>query len=193
MQSLSTQFHAFAKSHDDLPLFHAGYLVLTLLAFFLLNLGVFSLLIAAHIALDLVKFSNMPETTPKVTVIATVRENLIDLFMLSLALCLAVYLHHGAGIIAVSALLRLEVTLVRSFAIFLPQIENVWHGMSAFGNIRRHVARIQYATAPWSMGEKVMLWGFLMSLFLIVIAPVLTHDFPAVALILKEELMPWGR
>ena len=45
----------FAHRHDELPAFHAAYLVITVLCAALLSLGAFAALIVAHIALDYVK------------------------------------------------------------------------------------------------------------------------------------------
>ena len=56
MQRVATRLRTFAWVHDELPAFHAAYLVLTFLTAALFNFGVFALLIAAHMMLDFVKY-----------------------------------------------------------------------------------------------------------------------------------------
>lgn len=191
MHALQLTIRRFAIAHDETPVFHAVYLVLTFLAAALLNVGTFGLLVLAHMVLDLVKYREFHAMPWGRTLGATFRESLIDLFLLALALCLAVYLHHGQSIVALSGFLRMEVTIVSAFAVLLPRLEVTWHLLGVFGNIRKHLQHMHGVTGALRMYERLMLAGFFLSVLLVVIAPVVLGDSASVSHVLADELLPW--
>ena len=58
-QVFSVNLRRILHSHDEYPAFHAGYLVLTFLIAALFNLGMFALLISAHMMLDYIKYTEL--------------------------------------------------------------------------------------------------------------------------------------
>ena len=109
----------FAHVHDDLPAFHAGYLVLTILVASLLNLGVFGLLIIAHMALDYVKYREHHGFSWRRTMEGMVRESLVDIALLGVGVVFAVYFHHTVAlalsvllVVATPALMGVEASTV---------------------------------------------------------------------------------
>ena len=56
MSTAIRHLRIFAHEHDDIPAFHAAYLVGTFLAAAIFNLGFFLLLIIGHMCLDVVKY-----------------------------------------------------------------------------------------------------------------------------------------
>lgn len=187
---IAQRFRSFAIAHDDVPAFHAAYLVLTLLAAALLNVGAFVLLIVAHAGLDLVKYREVHGRAWPRTLASTLRESLLDLFLLSGALVLAVYLHHGTGIIAVSGIVRAETSLLRGLLHLLPRVGVLWNTLWIFTNIRHHLLRSPEATGPWKVREQLYLLGALGALLLLALAPSL-FGAENVMTILTGQLVPW--
>lgn len=187
---IAQRFLRFAIAHDDVPAFHAAYLVLTLLAAALLNTGAFALLIVAHAGLDLVKYREVHGRAWPRTLASTLRESLLDLFLLSGALVLAVYLHHGTGIVAVSGIVRAETSLLRGVLLLLPRVGVLWNTLWIFTNIRHHLLRSPEATGPWKVREQLYLLGTLGALLLLAVAPSL-FGAENVMTILTGQLVPW--
>lgn len=183
----------FAHEHDDLPAFHAGYLVLTVVIAAMLNLGVFVFLIAAHMALDLVKYRELHHLSWARTVEGTLRESLLDCALLAGALACAVYLHHTIGIVAVSGIVRADLTLVRLAGTLLPKVEILERFAAVFLRMGTHlrtvVARLGEALSP---GEKMELFLALAFLVLLFLAPMVLHITPTEYVgHLAVELIPW--
>lgn len=183
----------FAHEHDDLPAFHAGYLVLTVVTAAMLNLGVFVLLIAAHMALDLVKYRELHCLSWTRTVEGTFRESLLDLALLSGALACAVYLHHTIGIVAVSGVVRADLTLVRLAGTLLPKMEILERFAAILLHMGSHLrtvtARLGEALSP---DEKLELFLLLAFLVLLLSAPLVLHITSAEYIRhLAVELIPW--
>ena len=188
---LQHRLRVFAIDHDSLPAFHAGYLAVTVLIAALLNVGAFALLIVAHAALDLVKYHDIHRRSWHRTLLSTLRENLLDIFLLSGALFLAVYLHHGEGeIIAISGIVRAETSFLRGILLLIPRVEVLWNGVWVFANFRQHLLRSAEVTGPWRTKELLYGMGTVLSFFLIAVAPLL-FDTNGVVKILADQLVPW--
>ncbi len=181
----------FAFEHDDAPAFHATYLVMTVIAAAMFNVGVFGLLVAAHMCLDVSKYRRMKGVTTAGVITRTFRESVVDVFLLALALCFAVYFHHGAGIVAVSGLLRVEEALVRAIGMLIPRMEVLWHGTSAFFNYRKHMREMHATAGPWTLGEKLCVGGLAVACMLLLVAPRILPASVDVAHVLTEEMVPW--
>ncbi len=100
------------------------------------------------------------------------------------------YFHHGSSIVALSGVRSAEATLARGLATVLPRFEVLWHGLSVFSNIRKHLLQVQGVTGPWRRGELLIFTGFVMALGLIVLSPLLL-DSTLVTKVLAEQLVPW--
>ena len=183
----------FAHVHDDLPAFHAGYLVLTLLVASLLNLGVFALLIVAHMSLDFVKYREHHGFTWKRTLEGMVRESLVDIALLAIALVFAVYLHHTVGLASLSGLLRAEMTVVRSAAMLVPKVKILHNFLKIISHIRHYIDTVHpQVTKGWSNIDKFCFVSIGLSVFLIVGSPfIMGVDVSTIGHILEYELIPF--
>jgi hypothetical protein len=183
----------FAHEHDDLPAFHAGYLVLTVIIAGLFNLGVFVLIIVAHMALDLVKYREVHGFSWTRTVEGTLRESLLDFFLLASALALSVYLHHAAGIIAVSGIVRADLSIARLTGVFLPKFEILHRFLPILLRTGEHLRTIPFRIGQrLTAGEKMEVFLFVASFTLLLLAPLILRLSAAdLGTLLARELIPW--
>lgn len=121
------RFRAFAHEHDDIPAFHAAYLVATFLAAAVFNLGFFLILIVGHMTLDFFKYREVHGFSLGRTFKAMVLESITDLAFFLLALTFAVYLSHTYLLAAVSGLLRSELTILEALGTLLPKVQIFEH------------------------------------------------------------------
>lgn len=200
MLKMHTQSHSliltlrhFAREHDELPAFHAGYLVLTVIAAAMLNLGTFALLIVAHIALDIVKYRDVHHMSWRHTWEGTIRESLLDLLLFFTALTLSVYLHHSAGIIAMSGVVRADLTVARFIGVFLPKFEILHRFLSILLNIGEHMRSLHEQLGKALVaGERLIIFLLVATLVLLCTAPaVLGISASAFYATLASELIPW--
>ena len=194
MSSLSFTLRNFAHRHDEMPAFHAGYLVVTFLLAALLNLGAFALLIAAHMSLDYVKYSEVHGFSLKKTFQGIFFESLIDLMLLSIALVFGVYLHHYAGLIVFSGLLRAEQTIFRALGTVIPKLEILHHVYVDFTDVKIHMARVpEELKKGWTVTDKVCLTLIILSISLVLMAPMVLDLTSEIYLkILEDQLVPWN-
>jgi hypothetical protein len=184
-----TNLRAFAERHDHLPAFHAGFLVLALLAATLFNLGFFALLIALHMALDTVKFHRLHGWK---RVRAVLHESLIELTLFCTALAFSVYVHHSAGMVAFSAALRAEVALIGILGVVLPKyviVEGVLkilaHWVHALGHLRPCAER------GFTHFDRLYIASIAACLLLLLGAPALTGASPdVIGSVVLWELSP---
>ncbi|MDO8468354.1 MAG: hypothetical protein Q7S29_01185 [Candidatus Peribacter sp.] len=183
----------FAHEHDELPAFHAGYLVLTILAAAILNLGAFAVLIAAHISLDLVKYREVHHLSWMHTFEGTVRESLVDVFLLVMALTFSVYLHHTIGIAAMSGVLRADLTVARFTGIFLPKFEILERFLGVLLHIGRHMRTVHERLGrSLAAGEQLLVFLLIATTILFVAAPaILGISTSAFLSTVTHEMIPW--
>ena len=194
MSTLLGSLRHFAHTHDDLPAFHAAYLVLTFLVAAMLNMGAFAVLIIAHISLDIVKYREVHRYPWRAVFEGAVRESLVDLVLFFVGFTFAVYLHHSlAGIASLSGLARADVTLIRAFATFVPKFEILHHFLKVVSHVRHYLYSIHSRMGhPWSTVEYLCFSFLALSVILLLGAPFLLHlDAQAMEKILLEELIPW--
>lgn len=134
----------FAHEHDDIPAFHAAYLVGTFLAAALFNLGFFVILIALHMCLDTVKYRDLHGHTWGETIHAVLLESIMDIALVAVSLTSAVYIHHTFALEVVSGVMRSEATLLRLLAVVVPKIEILEH----IGNISLHIKAYLHTPHP---------------------------------------------
>jgi hypothetical protein len=113
---------AFAHEHDDIPAFHAAYLVATFLAAAILNLGFFLGLILLHMALDFIKYRDIHKESYRLTFRAMILESISDIAFFLLALTFAVYFSHTFLLAAASGLVRSELTVLRALGTLIPKV-----------------------------------------------------------------------
>lgn len=183
----------FAHTHDDVPAFHAGYLVLIFLVAAMFNMGAFALLILAHMTLDVVKYREVHGYSWKGVIEGTVRESLVDITLLFVGLVFAVYLHHSvAGVATLSGFMRAELTLVRALGTIIPKLKILHHILKIVAHIQHYLDSIHPRMHKgWTDLEKVCLASFAISLLLLLLAPsLLGMDAPILEQIIREEMIP---
>ena len=184
----------FAHYHDDMPAFHAGYLVLTFLVAAMFNLGAFALLIAIHMTLDFVKYREHHHYSLHDTFEGMIRESLIDITLLFVAVVFSVYLHHSVvGIASLSGLVRAEVTLVRAAALLVPKLKILHHFLKMISHLHHYMQQTQSQIAKgWAQLDKLCFLFIGVSIFLVLFASAITGtDQNTINWILLEELIPW--
>jgi hypothetical protein len=176
MSTFVRRFRLFAHEHDDIPAFHAAYLVGTFLAAAIFNLGFFLMLIVAHMCLDAVKYRDYHRYGWLMTGKAVFMENIVDIALLLLALTFAVYLNSTFALVALSGLIRSELTVIKALGMLIPKIQILEHVFSVVLNFHA------YLYQPHPDLKKPMLrihrWSFLtifVTLVLLVIAAGLYH------------------
>lgn len=191
--SLTATFRSFAHEHDDLPAFHAGYLVLTFLFAAIFNLGAFLALIIAHMSLDVVKYHDLHGLSWSKTMRGTVRESLLDIALLLLGLFFAIYLHHATVIVALSGLVRAETTILLMLGTLLPKVEILHHIAWILSTVVTHLGYIKPAQQEeWTVSELFHITIAVGALTMIVLAPLLLQmDAGSFAAILEKQLIPW--
>ena len=190
---VATSIRTFAHEHDDLPAFHAAYLVLTLLFAMLFNLGAFAVLIALHMMLDIIKYRDLHRLSVRQTITGTVRENLLDITLFAIGLVFAVYLHHTTGLMVVGGLVRAEETIVRALGLLIPKMKIMHNILWIFTTVASHLHYIKPAfTLRWSTAERIQIFFLVLSILMLASAPaVLQTTHTTIAKIYAEELMPW--
>ena len=122
MTAITSSFRGFAHEHDDVPAFHAAFLVGTILCAAVFNLGFYAIMILAHVCLDIVKYRDIHHMSFKQTVKAAALESISDVALFLVSLNFAVYLNHTYMLGALSGLLRSQLTVLRAFGTMLPKI-----------------------------------------------------------------------
>ncbi len=184
----------FAHEHDDLPAFHAGYLVLTIVVAAILNLGAFAMLIVAHIGLDMVKYRDVHHLSWGRTIEGSLRESLIDVFLLTMALTFSVYLHHTIGLIAMSGVVRADLSLARLFGVFLPKFEILHRFLEMLMHIGEHMRTLHARLGKTlAAGERLTLFLLVATLIMLLSAPVILGIPTSVfAQTVSHEMIPWN-
>lgn len=185
---------SFAHKHDDLPAFHAAYLVLTVLAAAMFNLGFFAVLIVAHMCLDVFKYREVHKLSWARTAEGVVRESLIDCTLFLMGLVVAVYLHPSlAGMMSIKGMMLAEITVLRSFGMIAPKLKILYEVIRILADIDHYLTRLHPRFGKnASMVEYVCMFSICVTLGMLVIAPIilmLTNQ--QYAFILLDELMPW--
>lgn len=127
MHTLTSTFRRFAHEHDDVPAFHAVYLVVTFLAAAMLSLGFFAILIAMHMCLDYVKYREVFRYGIRMTFKAMILESIVDIALFMLSLVFAVYLSETLLLPAASGLLRSGLTIAKAIGTILPKFRILEH------------------------------------------------------------------
>lgn len=195
------QFHTslslkqFARQHDDLPAFHAGFLVLTFLAAAMFNLGVFALMILAHMSLDAVKYRDVHHLKGHKVAEGVIRESLVDITLLLIGLAFAVYLHHSLPVIGgLMGLARAETSILRAVVTLLPKVKILHGTLCILSNIQNYLAHIHPRMGKgWSVTDKLCFAFSACAIALVIAAPTLLQiDAAHFEQILFSELIPSG-
>ena len=192
MTTLISAVHGFARDHDEMPAFRAGYMVITFLIAALFSLGMFGALIVVHMGLDIVKYRHHRYGIGA-TFVAMLRESLVDMTLLGLGMVFAVYFHTSLPLIAgVSGLLRAELTVVQGIGTVLPKMKMLQRFIETMTNINLYFSKTIRKTQEL---RPVELWCFFILgtiVSLLLLAPfVLGITGDHYRTILTEQLVPW--
>lgn len=188
------RIRSFAHQHDDLPAFHAAYLVLTLLAAALFNLGFFALLILAHMILDVFKYRDVHGYSWPKTIEGVIRESIVDVSLLMMGLTIAVYLHPSLPLFTgLKGILLAEITILRAIGVISPKLKILYDFLKVFSHVELYIRKVhpRFGKGASTIEYTAML-SLLVSIGLLFIAPVVLLVDPAQYFtILLSELVPW--
>lgn len=184
----------FAHQHDDLPAFHAAYLVLTFLAAALFNLGFFAVIIAVHMALDTFKYREVHGLSWKRTIEGVIRESLIDCTLFLFGLVISVYLHASlTGLSGIKGMMLAEITVLRGVGIMTPKLKILYEMLKILSDLDHYLMRLHPRFGKNAgLIEYVCMFSICVTLGMLLIAPILLMlTFDQYAFILIDELTPW--
>ena len=187
-----TGFRSFAFRHDDLPAFHAGYLILVLIAASMFSLGAFAMLILAHMTLDYIKYREHLGYNLRLTAEGMIRESLMDITLLMIGLVFSVYLNHSIAITEISGVMKAEMTIIRMFGTLIPKIKIMHNFLKVISHIRHYRNHAHpHLRNHWSPVDRVCFWSIGMcAVLLIFSAKILNVEYTRVWEILREEIVP---
>ena len=193
MASQARSLRALAVAHDDLPAFHAGYIVLTFLAAALFKLGLFALLIGAHMALDIVKFREYHRYGLAATIRAVLRGSLPDVTFFMIALTCAVYFHQSLPIIAaVSGISRSALTLLGATGTVVPKWEIGNRFVRTLRNLPAYFRAVLRVGTPFDRVERFCLFALCLNLAVLAVSPLLLNmDGTGIIAVIMGELRLW--
>lgn len=182
------------RSHDDLPALKAAYWVFVLLAAMLFNLGVFVLLIATHVALDVWKYRFVHGERWRTAFEGVVRENVVNTALLSCGVLFAIYFHVSLPIVShLRGFVQTEV-IVLSAILQMTVKAHIAHNMltiisRAHQYIEREHPRMGHGL---SLQECVWIAVFIASLGLTLSVPWILHvDAARMASLVSDVFVPW--
>lgn len=135
MTALACRFRLFAHQHDEVPAFHAAFLVSTILTAAIFPLGIFALLIGLHMLLDCIKYRDFFHLSILLTIRAVFLESIVDIALFLVALCFAVYFNTTFAITVTSGLIRSEFTIIRAIGTILPKVRIIEHLFTVLAHI----------------------------------------------------------
>lgn len=139
MHTLTYKFRLFAHEHDDIPAFHAAYLVGTFLVAAIFSLGYFALLILLHMMLDFVKYRDYFHYSIPMTLKAMFLESVVDLAFFFVSLTFGVYLSHDLALSLASGVFRSSLTILEAFGTILPKIYILEHLMVIAVSVQQYL------------------------------------------------------
>lgn len=183
----------FAYTHDEIPAFHASYVVLTFLMAVLFNLGAFAVLVVLHMILDVWKYKGHQQLSWKDTGEGVIRESLMDVTLLAIGFVFSVYLHHAVSLGSVSTLLRAEFGIIRSVALFVPKVKILHNFLKMIAHIHHYMMQTHpHLRTGWSGVDKFCFFVIGMSCLLLSLAAEIMHvPQSTVTDILLRETLPW--
>lgn len=191
MHTLKLHLTHFIRDHDDLPAFHAAYLLFYIAVAFLFSMGVFAILIVIHILFDFVKYHYVLQTTGRETVKGMIKENLSDCALLVVGLTVAVVFHHELGIAAVSGLFRTQIMFVRIIGTTLSKMEIIHSFLTMIFGLTDYMHKKKNISGQWSPFEKTCFIIILIGIGMYLAAPLMlgigSNDVQSV---IQSEMTP---
>lgn len=181
-----------AQRHDDLPAFHAAFLVSTFLAAAVLNLGCFALLIAIHMSLDIVKYHDVHGYGFRKTLHATFLENLFDLTLFFIAFASSIYLHHTFALASLSGIRRAGLSLFEVITTVVPKMQILQHFLYLLSGLHSYLHMIHPRVGrPLSGAQRLCIASVAVCVLLLILSPYRFAGHESeLAEILMKELIP---
>ncbi len=192
MTAITASLKGFVHEHDEIPAFHAAFLVVTILSAAVFNLGFFALAILFHMGLDFVKYRDLHHMTFRMTLKAIMLESISDIALFLLALTFAVYLNHTYMLSAVSGIVRSELTLIRGLGTLLPKVRIMDNILAIALNLHKYM-HMPHPSLKCQMSRMEMwsLWMIVVCTALLVSAIFLFQSYEWDLLrVLLHELTP---
>lgn len=174
-----------------MPAFRAGYLATVVLIAALLNLGVFAILIGFLVVMDLYKYRALRGYSWHLALRGTLRENLLDLFLFSVALFATLAFHHGQGIILVSGLMRYQESLLKGLTVTVAKTLILFHVVRAFGDLSLPALPKSVVSRGWSAWETAGFLTLCSALLIPAALLLLPPDVSHLHATLGDVLLPW--
>lgn len=181
----------FAHRHDTLPWFRLWFTVATVTASIVFNLGIFALLVCAHMGLDVIKYRTLFRLRWHFVLVETVRESLVDIFFIALGILLALAFHHAFAIGGLGRLPELEVLLLNMLLRVGPRLKIAEHLLEIITYWRHHFAEQVQPGKSLTRGERGLCIATGMVTLAIMTIPLLRAlTFAEVRRITQQELTP---
>ena len=160
----------------------------------LFNAGAFLMLVAGHMALDVYKYREIHSKRWMKVAEGVMRENLIDVSVISLGVAFAVYCHSTLPIFAgIQGLIRTEIAVVNAI-VQVTVKTHVLHGFLTFiADIHQYLSKMHPRMGKrLSPVETLSIIALVLSLSLTIAAPwLLRLNADQVARIAHELFVPW--
>jgi hypothetical protein len=190
--TLFAPFQKLAAMHDELPAFRAGYLATVVLIAALLNLGVFAILIAFLMGMDLYKYKCAKGYSWRFAIRGTLRENLVDLVLFALALFATLAFHHGQGIILMSGFWRYQESLIKGVTLTVAKSVLLFRFIRIVRNFPEGALTKQALLRAWNPWEVAGVVALCTMLLLPVSVFLLPPDISHLSATLTDVLVPWN-
>ncbi len=193
MQLTLSSVRQFAHEHDDIPAFHAGFLILVIFCALYFPVGAFALLVAIHACLDVVKYREVHGMNWRETCEGVVREGLFDIMLVFLGLASEVYLHSTAAVTSISGLLRTEFFFLELVGSTLPKFVILHNLVGVFANLNSYLLHMHRNMHKRTTNmEKLCVTVLSINILLILGAPfILSVESGSVLKIVLEQLFFW--
>ncbi len=190
----SMQIRRVVLPYEKLPSFHAAYLMLVLVFAALCNLGFFTILVIAHISLDYLKYRVNFQYEPWEAFRGMMKESLVDVALLLLALSTFVYLNQSLPIIAdLEGARVLHVTVVRALALILPKLTILHHSLRVLFHVPSYF-QTPYPKLykPFRLSDYVCIATCFIAAGLLIASPFILHiSIDQLKEILLQQMIPW--
>ncbi len=192
MTAIVHSIRGFAYEHDEVPAFHAAFLVATILSAAVFNLGFFAFLIIGHMTLDFVKYRDLHRMSVGMTLKAIALESIADIALFLLALTFAVYINHTYMLSAVSGMMRSQLTVLRALGTLIPKVRIMENMLSIVLNMHTYMhvthaglGRRLNRIEKWSLRTIAVCAG------LLILAALIYHNHEwDLVQVLRKELIP---
>jgi len=191
MPSKRTLPRFLAYYREELPAFHAGFVVTLLVLSSLLNLGAFVLLLAARTTLDIVKCRERERMGWRETLGAVVQAGLLEYVLFTFLLLATIFLQEsgvlfGGGVRAAAELLRGGVFFALKGVLLFRLLPVLLHPRSYIEECGVDMRR------PFSSVEQSFLLALVTGLLLLGLSPAIVNGgWQKILQILRKQIVPW--